>query len=73
MPSASHRLAAAITAETRQPPFEVLDDFVSFYFDTALSGSPATNQRAMETLTDVGVADEIYAGPPPLRSGSCSP
>ena len=41
VPYASHRLAAAITAETQRPPFEVLDDFASFYFDTALSGSPA--------------------------------
>jgi predicted TIM-barrel fold metal-dependent hydrolase len=41
VPYASHRLAAAITADTQRPPFEVLDDFASFYFDTALSGSPA--------------------------------
>ena len=41
VPYASHRLAAAITAETQRPPFDVLDDFASFYFDTALSGSPA--------------------------------
>jgi hypothetical protein len=30
-----------ITATTQRPPFEVLDDFRRFYFDTALSGSPA--------------------------------
>lgn len=41
VPYASHRLAAAIAAETGRPPFEILDDFTSFYFDTALSGSPA--------------------------------
>lgn len=41
VPYASHRLAVAMTAETMRPPFEVLDDFASFYFDTALSGSPA--------------------------------
>jgi predicted TIM-barrel fold metal-dependent hydrolase len=41
LPYASHRLAAAIAAETQRPPFEVLDDLARFYFDTALSGSPA--------------------------------
>lgn len=41
VPYAGHRLAAAITAETQRPPFEVLDDFASFYCDTALSSSPA--------------------------------
>jgi len=41
VPYASHRLAAAITGETLRPPPEVLEDFTSFYFDTALSGSPA--------------------------------
>jgi predicted TIM-barrel fold metal-dependent hydrolase len=30
-----------ITATTQRSPFEVLDDFRRFYFDTALSGSPA--------------------------------
>lgn len=41
VPYASHRLALAITAETGRPPADVLEDFASFYFDTALSGSPA--------------------------------
>ncbi len=41
LPYASHRLAAAITAETQRPLFDVLEDLSSFYFDTALSGSPA--------------------------------
>jgi len=41
VPYASHRLAAAITADTQRPPHEVLEDLASFYFDTALSGSPA--------------------------------
>ena len=41
VPYASHRLAAALTAETGRAPFEILDDLASFYFDTALSGSPA--------------------------------
>lgn len=41
VPYASHRLAITITAETGRSPIEVLEDFRSFYFDTALSGSPA--------------------------------
>jgi predicted TIM-barrel fold metal-dependent hydrolase len=41
VPYASHRIAAAITAETGRPPSEVLEDLASFYFDVALSGSPA--------------------------------
>ena len=41
LPYASHRIAAAITAETPRSPIDVLEDLASFYFDTALSGSPA--------------------------------
>lgn len=41
VPYASHRLAAIIAAETQRAPFEILDELASFYFDTALSGSPA--------------------------------
>ena len=41
VPYASHRLAAVIAEQTRRSPFEVLEDVASFYFDTALSGSPA--------------------------------
>jgi predicted TIM-barrel fold metal-dependent hydrolase len=41
VPYASHRLAAAITAEIQRSPLDVLDDFASFWFDSALSGSPA--------------------------------
>jgi predicted TIM-barrel fold metal-dependent hydrolase len=41
VPYASHRLAAALTLETQRSPAEILEDFASFYFDTALSGSPA--------------------------------
>ena len=48
VPYASHRLTAAMMAETpatslvpARVPLDVLDDFASFYFDTALSGSPA--------------------------------
>ena len=41
VPYASHRMAVAITADTGRSPAEVLDDFASFYFDTALSSSAA--------------------------------
>jgi len=41
LPYASHRITAAIAAETRRSPSDVLEDLASFYFDTALSGSPA--------------------------------
>ena len=41
LPYASHRLMAAMLAEGGRSPVELLDDLRSFYFDTALSGSPA--------------------------------
>jgi 6-methylsalicylate decarboxylase len=41
VPYAAHRMAVSIVAETGRSPLEVLEDLRSFYFDTALSGSPA--------------------------------
>ncbi|MGA5545758.1 amidohydrolase family protein [Mycobacterium sp. NPDC051198] len=41
VPYASQRMAVAITGETGRSPADVLDDFASFYFDTALSSSAA--------------------------------
>jgi predicted TIM-barrel fold metal-dependent hydrolase len=41
VPYASHRMAVAITADIGRSPADVLDDFASFYFDTALSSSAA--------------------------------
>ena len=41
LPYASHRLVIAIAAEAQRSPGDVLEDLASFYFDTALSGSPA--------------------------------
>lgn len=41
VPYASHRMAVAITADTGASPVDSLDDFSSFYFDTALSSSAA--------------------------------
>jgi 6-methylsalicylate decarboxylase len=42
VPYTSHRMAVAIMAETGASPADILDDFSSFYFDTALSSSAAT-------------------------------
>ncbi|NMO01488.1 amidohydrolase [Gordonia sp. TBRC 11910] len=41
VPYASHRMAVAIAGESGRSPLDVLDDFSSFYFDTALSASSA--------------------------------
>lgn len=41
VPYASHRMAVAIAADTGRSPRDVLDDLRGFYFDTALSSSPA--------------------------------
>jgi 6-methylsalicylate decarboxylase len=41
VPYASHRMALAITGETGRSPADSLDEFSSFYFDTALSSSAA--------------------------------
>jgi predicted TIM-barrel fold metal-dependent hydrolase len=41
VPYASHRMAVAIMADTARSWADVLDDFASFYFDTALSSSAA--------------------------------
>jgi 6-methylsalicylate decarboxylase len=41
VPYASHRMALAITADTGRSPADALDEFSSFYFDTALSCSAA--------------------------------
>ncbi|WP_329331352.1 amidohydrolase [Streptomyces sp. NBC_00663] len=41
VPYSSHRMAVAIAADAGRSPLDVLDDFRDFYFDTALSSSPA--------------------------------
>ncbi|GGV39958.1 amidohydrolase family protein [Streptomyces griseoflavus] len=41
VPYSSHRMALTIANDTARSPLDVLDDFRSFYFDTALSSSPA--------------------------------
>ncbi|SIR64902.1 amidohydrolase family protein [Williamsia sterculiae] len=39
VPYAAHRMATAIAGDTKRSILDVLDDFRSFYFDTALSSS----------------------------------
>ncbi|MFE4501897.1 amidohydrolase family protein [Rhodococcus sp. NPDC056743] len=41
LPYASHRISLAMVATGARDPFEALRDFADFYYDTALSGSPA--------------------------------
>jgi predicted TIM-barrel fold metal-dependent hydrolase len=41
VPYASHRMAMAITGDLGNSPADNLDDFRGFYFDTALSSTPA--------------------------------
>src|SRR4029078_9994124 len=42
VPYAAHRMALAIAGQTARRLGEILEDFRSFYFDLALSGSPAS-------------------------------
>lgn len=41
LPYAAHRIAAALIEPSGRDPLSLLEDLASFYFDTALSGSPA--------------------------------
>jgi len=41
VPYASHRMAVAIMSDTGRSPADSIDEFASFYFDTALSSSAA--------------------------------
>jgi predicted TIM-barrel fold metal-dependent hydrolase len=58
VPYASHRMAVAIMAETGASPADTLDDFSSFYFDTALSSSAA----ALPTLLAFAKPEHITFG-----------
>lgn len=59
LPYASHRIATALSVDRQRSPFEVLEDLRAFYFDTALSGSPA----ALPSLL-------AFAWPGPVLFGS---
>lgn len=58
MPYAAHRMALAIAGETGRRLNDILDDFRSFYFDIALSGSPA----ALPSLLQFAERDRVLFG-----------
>jgi predicted TIM-barrel fold metal-dependent hydrolase len=58
VPYAAHRMALAIAADTGRRMNDVLDDFRSFYFDIALSGSPA----ALPSLLQFAKRDHVLFG-----------
>ncbi|MDL5159666.1 amidohydrolase family protein [Actinomycetospora termitidis] len=58
VPYASHRMAVAIAGDTGRSPRDVLDDFRAFYYDTALSGSPA----ALPSLLAFARPDHVLYG-----------
>jgi predicted TIM-barrel fold metal-dependent hydrolase len=58
VPYAAHRMALAIAAQTGRRLGEILEDFRSFYFDLALSGSPA----ALPSLLAFAKPDHILFG-----------
>jgi 6-methylsalicylate decarboxylase len=58
VPYASHRMAVAIMGDTGRSLTDSLDDFASFYFDTALSSSAA----ALPTLLAFAKPDHITFG-----------
>ena len=67
VPYAAHRMAMAMTADTGRSPRDILTDLRGFYFDTALSASPA----ALPSLLAFARPDHILFGsdwpfaPPP--------
>lgn len=58
VPYASHHMAVAIAGDTGRSPLDVLDDFRAFYFDTALSSSPA----ALPTLLALARPGHVFFG-----------
>jgi 6-methylsalicylate decarboxylase len=58
VPYAAHRMALAIAGETGRGLNDVLEDFRSFYFDIALSGSPA----ALPSLLQFAKRDQVLFG-----------
>ncbi|MBB3754108.1 putative TIM-barrel fold metal-dependent hydrolase [Mycolicibacterium sp. BK634] len=58
VPYAAHRMALAIMSETGRSIADILDDFSSFYFDTALSSSAA----ALPTLLSFAQPGHITFG-----------
>ncbi|MFJ4860609.1 amidohydrolase family protein [Streptomyces sp. NPDC088748] len=67
----SHRMAVTIANDTGRSPLDVLDVFRSFYFDTALSSSPA----ALPTLPAFARPEHVLFGSnwlfAPAPAGQC--
>jgi predicted TIM-barrel fold metal-dependent hydrolase len=71
VPYASHRLILPLIFETRRSPDDLLADFRSFYFDTALSGSPAALPSLLAFAKPGRVlfgSDHPFAPPPVIDS-----
>ena len=58
VPYAAHRMALTISGETGRGLNDVLEDFRTFYFDIALSGSPA----ALPSLLAFAKPDHVLFG-----------
>ncbi|MEV6297661.1 amidohydrolase family protein [Streptomyces sp. NPDC051896] len=58
LPYAAHRITAALVAETGRGFEEILEDLRSFWFDTALSGSPS----ALPSLLAFARPDRVLFG-----------
>ncbi|MHC1558288.1 amidohydrolase family protein [Actinomycetospora sp. C-140] len=58
VPYAAHRMAAGMAGDIGRSPRDVLEDFRSFYYDTALSGSPS----ALPSLLQFARPDHILYG-----------
>ena len=58
VPYAAHRMALAIAADAGRGLNDILEDFRSFYFDIALSGSPA----ALPSLLHFAKPDHVLFG-----------
>ncbi len=58
VPYAAYRMAGSVNFQTGRPLHEILSDFGSFYFDTALSSSPAS----LPSLTAFAKPDRILFG-----------
>ncbi|MGW1798743.1 amidohydrolase family protein [Streptomyces sp. NPDC001984] len=58
LPYAAHRITAALVAETGRGYEEILEDLRSFWFDTALSGSPS----ALPSLLAFARPDRVVFG-----------
>jgi predicted TIM-barrel fold metal-dependent hydrolase len=58
VPYAAHRMAITVAGQTGRRLNDILDDFRSFYFDLALSGSPA----ALPSLMAFAAPDHVLFG-----------